>query len=552
MMPSLWNGLVLDDWWHRRMILEGTGMMGNPKHALDLFSFFADDPVLRAQLIEEGVWPWWGSGRVHVQFFRPITALTHQLDYAVWPDQPVLMHLHSLVWHAALVVAATALLRRLLEPHIAGLAALMYALCDGHALATSWLASRSAVVAAFCSVLALIAHDRWRRDGWKLGAWLAPLLFIVSLGAAELAIGALGYLLIHALTFDRRRPWVLVPYLAIAVAWQLAYRALGYGASGVGIYSDPGGDPLGFVVDLTTRAPVLLFSGFIAPLADGWPFMTRTLGLWTAGGAALGSAALAVLAWRALAKDRSARLLLFGSCIALVPAAAVVPSDRVLMLFGVGAAGALATFISRAELDESKLVRGVALALLVRHTLGGAILTPTRSLVPRVFARSIEAASQSAPDDPALAGETLVIVNAPHVFYSNMLPLVRSQLGGTLPARLRVLGTTTRPVSIERPSAGELRLRVEGGYLDRPGDELSWSRSYPRSAGFTLELSDMRFEVLQATADGRPEEIAVKFGSGPRPLRWITWSAGGYRAFELPPVGGSLRLEPIGALEALR
>jgi len=186
------------------------------------------------------------------------------------------------------------------------------------------------------------------------------------------------------------------------------------------------------------------------------------------------------------------------------------------------------------------------LALLLRHAVLAALLLPPRTLFPKLFNASMAHALRTAPDDAALASETLVIVNAPHIFFA-MIPVLRAEMGGTLPARVRCLGTTTREVIVERRAEDLLVLRVDGGYLDRPGDELSWSPLEPRPAGFSLTLSDMRFEVARATSDGRPEEVHVHFGHGPRRLRWIVWGVDGYREMLLPGVGQEVRLPPISS-----
>jgi hypothetical protein len=44
--------------------------------------------------------PWWSDPTIHIDFARPLTALTHVLDYALWPGTPALRHLHSLLWFA--------------------------------------------------------------------------------------------------------------------------------------------------------------------------------------------------------------------------------------------------------------------------------------------------------------------------------------------------------------------------------------------------------------------------------------------------------------------
>ena len=60
--------------------------------------------------------PWWGSPDLHQAFLRYASTLTMMLDYRLWPNYPALMHLHSLLWLAAAVLAAALLYREVWVP----------------------------------------------------------------------------------------------------------------------------------------------------------------------------------------------------------------------------------------------------------------------------------------------------------------------------------------------------------------------------------------------------------------------------------------------------
>src|SRR5690606_7960320 len=79
-----------------------------------LFSFLDGNPERTRVLMEQGMVPWWTLPEVQYAFWRPVTELTHALDYRFWPQQPVLMHLHSLVYFALVIAAAQRVLARLL------------------------------------------------------------------------------------------------------------------------------------------------------------------------------------------------------------------------------------------------------------------------------------------------------------------------------------------------------------------------------------------------------------------------------------------------------
>ncbi len=99
------------------------------------------------------------------------------------------MHAQSLLWFGAFTLLAALFYRRMLGlTFAAGLAALFFAVDDGHGLAAGWIASRNALISGVFGLLALISHDRWRRDSWRPGGILAPLTLLLALLGGELAM----------------------------------------------------------------------------------------------------------------------------------------------------------------------------------------------------------------------------------------------------------------------------------------------------------------------------------------------------------------------------
>ncbi|HEX9007142.1 MAG TPA: hypothetical protein VF889_07600, partial [Bacteroidota bacterium] len=240
-LPSAWTGWQMDDLLHRYMLLGYPDVSGKRTSPLDLFYFMDGDSAHAQVLMDAGVTPWWTLPTIRLSFWRPLSSLTHWLDYRLWPDSSVLMHLQSLLWFALLVFAAALLYRRLLgHVWLAGLAALLFTLDDAHGLAAGWLANRNALVAGVLGVATLLAHDRWRRDAWRPGSVLGPLLLLLSLLAGEMALGTCAYLVAYAAFADpaarRARLLTLLPFAVVAVGWLGAYTLMGYGTRGSGFY----------------------------------------------------------------------------------------------------------------------------------------------------------------------------------------------------------------------------------------------------------------------------------------------------------------------------
>jgi hypothetical protein len=62
----------------------------------------------------------------------------------------------------------------------------------------------------------------------------------------------------------------LWPYATLSVAWLAAYKALGYGTSGGGMYLNPLDEPAAYLGALAERLPVLAAAQVGAGLADAW------------------------------------------------------------------------------------------------------------------------------------------------------------------------------------------------------------------------------------------------------------------------------------------
>ena len=125
------------------------------------------------------------------------------------------MHLHSVLWMAALAAVVALLYRRIIgrlsaasgAMWIAGLAAVLYAIDDAHGFAVGWLANRCGIQGAVFAVLALIAHDRWRRDAWRLDAASGAARVVVALLCSEQMIAHAAFVRVRAVSRRAARPF---------------------------------------------------------------------------------------------------------------------------------------------------------------------------------------------------------------------------------------------------------------------------------------------------------------------------------------------------------
>ena len=109
--PGLLTGFLTDDYQQLAM-LRGEFVLARAPWDLFWFGPRSDDE-LRA-LVDFGFLPWWTSPGHRLAMLRPFASLLIWLDDRLLHAQPLLAHLHSLVWWSALVAAVAALYRRLL------------------------------------------------------------------------------------------------------------------------------------------------------------------------------------------------------------------------------------------------------------------------------------------------------------------------------------------------------------------------------------------------------------------------------------------------------
>lgn len=538
-LPSIAGGLVFDDVAIRARVLGrfGTSLADR----LDVFAFFPADPVQRARLAEAGLVPWFAAPDSHIAFFRPLSAALHFVDYSLLARWPWLMHAESLALYAALIAVAAAFYRRLLPSGVAMLAALLYAIDDGHGIPVGWLANRNALVAALFGFAAVLFYDRGRRDGDRAAARLGPLAFALSLLAGEGGVACLAYLGAHAVTLDRaplaQRARALAPYLVVVVVWQIVYRRLGYGAYGSGAYLDPIGAPRPFFAALPGRAVGLLVGLFAAP-----PAVTFTMATGAARTAlvAAGAVVVAILLRAVAAHVRAspeARFFALGAVGSVAPAVAALCDDRLLVFAGLGAFGLVASVLGDLRAppprDAPPLFRGVRRAWIALHLVLAPLLLPFAAMVPPIMAR---VAAPPAPLVKDVAGETLVVANVPTALM--VLPwLFPSDLSDAPPARARPLVATMGRVAWAREDARTVRVDLPPGAQPDPLFSLLRDPAHPLHEGDVFDVPGMRAEVFRVDRDHAPTGVRFRFDRDldDPSLHWVAYD-GTFRAIG-PPKG---------------
>jgi len=566
LLPTLGAGLIMDDHTHRMSLHPTFTRPGGPWGDWDLFRFLGDEPAALDDLRDRGIWPWWTVDGSKLAFLRPLASLWHALDYRVWPEAHALMHAESVLAFAATAFFAGLLYRRLLgATATAGLAALIFAVDDAHAMVITWIANRHAILSTLFGVLAILAHDRARRDGWKPGVFLGPLALAGAMFSGESGLGALAYLFAHALFLDRAplrsRALAFAPHVAAVLVWFAAYKLGDYGVAGGAFYIDPLGQAGAFSRAVALRLPVLLAGQIAAPPADVgmlWPqdqlgslTVVCLVVLLVVGGAL----------FAALRRDRNAAFFALGMTLSLVPACAVIPGDRVLLFAGIGGSGLVASMLSASREHLGRPARfyvgAVGALFVLLHLVIAPLLLPLRTWSTGAMLHGYtERAIASLPRGDAVKGRTLVVVSAPDSIIANIG--VADQINNDLPMpeRFRVLATVGRgTLKVGRVDERTLSVTLsEGFFHEATALVFRDPVKAPLGVGSKVVVGEMTAEVVSVTEDGKlPARIHFHFDKNldDPSMVWVTWEKTRFVAFTVPRVGEERDMLVVSYQEAL-
>lgn len=544
-LPALWNGRQTED--HLQHLLGWTIHL-YPRGTGAVFDNYARKDL--------GILPWIASEDLKIAFFRPLASLSLSADHQLWPSHPWIAHAHSLLWLALLVFSSARLFRRISpSPWAGGVAALLFAVHDGHGFAAGWLAARHALMAAALAVLALVSYDRWRREGWKPGSVIAPLLLFLALLSSESAIAAIALFASHWFLLDAasrpRRGLAALVIVAPAAVWLLLYSIGDYGVRGSGMYISPLTDPLGAATEGLRRLP-WMWIGALGGSAE-WGFWLRAadreVGAVLAWGVVLVLGAFLVK-W--LRGHRAASFWLVALAFSAVPLTGAPPSDRLLVvpvLAGMGVVGEFCAMVAGKSASVSPLStissRGLAVVWLVVHGIVSPLQLPARSRALSGVDRALTQASIGLCED-LRPGQHLVLIQAPDYYFGTLLAWINVTHG--CPTRnVRVLYGGVEPVTVRRADSSTLVVSAPAGFLTSPLSRVYRSESRPFARGDGLSLTDLQITVTQVNRRGEPTEVAFRFAwdlDAPN-ARVVEWNAGRYERFVVPAVGKTRVLPAI-------
>lgn len=562
-LPTLGQGISADDYWHKLAFTNaapGFDVMRNSWW--NLFRFFDGDGGRNRWLMEHGLIPWWSDPKVKAIFFRPLSCATHWLDYTLWPDTPVLMHVQSIAWYAALVVVAGWTYRHLFARlgddtrWIANLGALLYALDYSHGLPVAWIANRNALIAGVFAIAALGAHAVAARSetpgARRRWTGAAAGLLLLGLCSGESALAITAYLAAYTWWLDdrplRARAMSFLPYVGVTVAWAIVYRAFGFGVKGSGMYIEPVREPVAYATSVVQSLPLLVAAELGAPAPDLYAFLPLRFKVGMLAFAAI------FLVWSSFALVRLwrttpvARVLIGGSILAVLPGCATFVSARLLMIPSFGLIGILAVAFAGLIDDAAWIPRVGSTRKLVRSYviwsgLGHLVLSPLAFQICAfqmpVMADLVTELGRGVTDAEPMP-ERVVIVNTPDSLFIAFVLVDTAVHGTPAPEKILSLAAGARDLRLTRESASSLIVDQDDGFYRVATEVIMRKETTVMPKGTTVVLDDVSVEVLDTTSDGVAKRAVFRFKSSlddPKHYALRTWNGAGLVPFTLPAIG---------------
>lgn len=583
LLTTVTNELMRDDYMHRALLLGEEVIPGYSQPAFDikraafeLFSFSSQDSDILAKAKSYGNVPWWSHDDLKVSFWRPLAAVTHWLDYQLWPDNPAMMHLHSLLWYSLLAVALGYWLMQLGVGRLTlWLVMGLYVLDASHLHAIGWIANRNILIATTFGLLSLIQLTRWSATAGRVSLGLSLLFYLLALLSAEAAVSLFGLVLAFLLFADNnalaKRLLPFAGFILLTIVWRVIYSELGYGSANSGFYLDPINNTGGFLRSLWVNGPIMLYEQLIripslSMLMSPAVELNQLIISWLVLIIAL------LILTPLLFHNRLARFGFFAAILAIPPACAtLVSGGRLMFFFGIGICLLLGLWFTALKEQPDWLAKRKVykvLAYLWSLAIGLAVIGGTGfvwySKISNVMTND-QPRFNAYTDvlDKVHEDQTLVLINPPVLFEQMYLPLKGNYFGMDLPNRMMMLVPGYTAVNVSKSGERGISLAGSSGFMIKP--QVPWQQQSTKSIHFaylfrrvdsfftsgdlsfepnaSIPLPDARLEIIAMTDQGDPKQIKVSFsqpinGDNYLFLYW-DWDKNQYVKLDISTLGDS-------------
>lgn len=565
LLPMMLLPQTLDDLVHHHVFAKSLPMLTEANWWFDLFVFLDGEAARTQQVIQQFLLPWWAGEEIKIAFFRPLSALTHWVDFQLWPGVHALNHLHSFVWLGMLIAVVFKFYKTLeFDYLIAILGALLFAFDASHFITATWVANRNLLVAAVIGVVCLLAHIKSSRD--ESTAWyaLSLMLFLLCLLSAEAGVSIGAFILSYTFIIDRsswkKRLFVLAGYGVIFLLWYYQYKTMGYGASGNNFYLDPGQNPVAYLQALSWKYPLYVLMYFIGlPSLIYYPGGVPTEGLLLV--SILLVVLLTMLLWPLLRSNRLARFWLLSFLLSLLPIAGSSPHERTMVIAGIAANALMATLIVSIFQSGVPVAQKAYQFLLGRtgkwlllpvlwlflllhvviHPLG-LVLVPAGTLAlheGNLLEQQVEALPEIEVNQKGR-----VYLNSPSTLFVSTLSLYSAMDENLYSAmdennneqakKQFLLASGAKDIQVRRLDNNKIRVFSPQNIRPSIYDQLFRSEGDVISTGERFSVGDMQVQVVKVNDNGLPFVVDYTWPYSLEQLQVLAWTGEHFEPVDLP------------------
>lgn len=556
LLPLMMMPQTLDDLVHHHVFAQSLPIFSGASWWRDLFVFLDGNSARTQQVIEQFLLPWWTDEQIQIAFFRPLSALTHWVDFQLWPNSHALNHLHSFIWLGLLILLVFKLYKTLVVDYrIAILAGLLFAFDASHFIPATWVANRNILVAGVFGVACLLTYIKCQQTHRLSWYGFSLLLFLACLYSAEAGVSIGAFILAYALCLDSR-PWrnriaKLAGYGLVFVIWYYQYKAMGYGASGNGFYLDPATDPVAFTSALSWKYLLYVLMYFIGLPSAGY-YSGGMPQVWLLFTAIALTFAMGLLLWPLLKKNAAVRFWLLSFFLALLPIASSSPHERTMVMAGIAANALMAILLvsvfgkntaltTQYEFVWKTAGRFILMPVIVVFVLLHGVLHPLGLAVIPVSTWAIhnENPLQKQLDTlPALSSEHTgrIYLNAPSTLFVSTLHLYRAT---KLEKNQRMepqflLTPSAKMLKVERHGNHSVRLLLPPDIKPTAYDRLFRASHNPVKQGQLYQVGDMSAEVIAVNHLGLPIIVDYRWPYSLDRFQVLAWTGERFEQVLLP------------------
>jgi len=521
---------------------------------------------------------WFTSPDWKVSFCRHLPSALIALNHKICGLKPLGYTIHSLLWYMALISILGLLVRRIvlgwhgkLSHPVTYLTLIIFAFSTSHMLILFYGAARWLLIATTLALSGLLAHLKWREQGWKPGRYLSLIAFFLALLSGEAALAVLAYLAAYEL-FGSQEPFkkrikALLPTAVLVFVYLIFYRIMDYGTGGQDLYINPLTDPIAFITALPTRILSMLGEMFLRIISVfGIDPIVPSMG-WViilAGAAALVICGLLFYpVWSKASVDqhRKFRWLIIGTIAAMFPLASGYPCARVAMIPFIGGSVLLAFILYHwwHKLSQKRNIRqnlksptawigGLTIIVLFFLHL---VLSPyCWFAAPREFKKYLDNREEFNRNNPVLNKirphqEAIFLNSSVNIDLTYDVHYYRKINRLPLPGAWWQLSFYNQKHRYLRTAEDKLELGLIGGSMFDHFPFLSMMRSSktPLKKGEVIKLSGLEITILQVNENG-PTRMEFTFGRSLDDERYLffKFQDGVLHTIPPPSVGQSITL----------